>query len=126
MLLQHVSGRRYVRFKNVPVGVACCANLMSVAKNRFDNLFGEACARLDRGQYVREAFVEQEPLYIKLASALMFNAHKSIKTDLNALYADDVLYTMHWRKFMTKMIDYWRDTRLVVSFNLLHSITFTC
>jgi hypothetical protein len=88
----------------------------SIAKNRFDNIFGEACARLDRGQYIRETFVEKEPIYIKLASVLVFNAHKPIKTNLNTLYADDVLYTMHWQTFMTKMINYWRDIRLVVSF----------
>ena len=86
-----------------------------IGKNRFDNFYGEDCARLDRGQHVREPFVECKPCYFEIASMIIFHANKSITDDFNAMYGDDMLYLMHWSSFMRKMNESWRDSRLIVS-----------
>lgn len=83
-------------------------------------MYGEQCARLDRDQRVREKLSNCDSYLIRIASALLFGMNKPITTEIDGLYVDNMVYTMHWRSFMRKMIDSWRDCRLTV-----RAITFS-
>ena len=89
--------------------------LNCAVNNKFDNLCGEPCARLDRMQCIREPFVEHKPCYIKVASIILFNTDQDIVQSLNDVYMDDMVFTIYWRNFARKMETYWRDSRLTVS-----------
>ena len=85
----------------------------SISKHRFDNMYGEEFARLDRHTRRRDEIVDREPLYMKAASTLVFDYSKRITKKLDDLYVDETTYTMHWRKFIQDMYDTWRDLRFV-------------
>lgn len=85
----------------------------SICKHRFDNMYGEDYARLDRYSRRREELVEYDPFYMKVASTLVFGHNKGITKKLDDLYVDETTYTMHWRQFITGMYDSWRDSRLM-------------
>lgn len=82
------------------------------AKHRFDNLYGEDAARPDRGTRIREKLVHIDNPLTKIASWMVFGVNKRITTEMDSVYVDDMVYTMHWRKFMRKTTDSWRDSRL--------------
>lgn len=88
--------------------------IICVAKHRFDNLHGEQCARLDRDHRVREQLVEANTFLTRVASSLVFGFNKPISSEINGLYVDGIVYTMHWRDFMRRMNESWRDSRLMV------------
>ncbi|KIP11931.1 hypothetical protein PHLGIDRAFT_113994 [Phlebiopsis gigantea 11061_1 CR5-6] len=85
----------------------------TIAKHRYDNLYGETCARLDRGQRVREPLVNFNNIFLQIISAPVFGANKLIAKSMDSLYVDGMVYTMHWRGFMSKLLTSWRDSRLL-------------
>ena len=83
----------------------------SICKHRFDNLYGEEFARLDRHTRRRVELEVYDPLYMKVASTLVLGYNKAVTKKLDDIYVDDTTYTMHWRKFIGGMYDSWRDSR---------------
>lgn len=97
----------------------CCSFLVSglthcAAKHRFDTLYGEQCARLDRDQRVRGKLTHANSCPLRVASAVLFGMNKPITKEIDSLYVDNMVYTMHWHRFMRKMLGSWRDARLTV------------
>ena len=42
---------------------------------------------------------------------------------MDGLYVDGMVYTMHWRGFMSKLLSSWRDSRLQVSIHRINGAT---
>ena len=85
----------------------------SICKHRFDNMYGEEFARLDRGTRRRVELKDYSPFYMKVVSALVLGHNKAVAKKLDDIYVDDTAYTMHWRSFIGSMYDSWRDSRLM-------------
>ncbi|GJE86139.1 hypothetical protein PsYK624_022190 [Phanerochaete sordida] len=84
----------------------------SISKHRFDNMYGEEFARLDRRTRRREPNSEGEPCYMRLASTLLLDHNRAITAKIDDLYIDETTYTMHWRNFLETMNGSWRNHRL--------------
>jgi len=78
--------------------------------NRFTNHAGERSARLSRIQSLMEDPVIETPWSIKLAFFLSFNSPYEHLEELDTLWVDEISFSSHWRKFMTRKVTGWRET----------------
>lgn len=85
-----------------------------VAHHRAENFYGEAHARLERDHYVFGQPTIRRSWIMTAIFYLFFGIPARTNNALEALYVDDAVYGIHWQKFMSNMIDSWKDSRLMV------------
>jgi hypothetical protein len=92
--------------------------------NRFTNHAGERSARLSRTQTLLEDIVVHTPWSIKLAFLFCFNAPHEHLEELDTLWVDEISFSSHWRKFMTRKVTGWRETGIWVRARVFWFRTF--
>ncbi|OCH93307.1 hypothetical protein OBBRIDRAFT_790337 [Obba rivulosa] len=95
-----------------------------IARHRYDHFYGEECVRLCRDQSVYE-WPEVKPTSVmRLCSALLFNFPKAMRRELELLYVDKIVYTIHWRAFMHTTKDGWQKNAATCAGLLLTNAVF--
>lgn len=83
--------------------------------NRFTNHAGERSARLSRTQTLLEDPVICTPWTFKVAFWLSFDLPVEGVEELDTLWVDEISFSSHWRKFMSRKVSAWRETSTWVS-----------
>lgn len=91
----------------------------SIAHHRAENFYGEAHARLERDHYVFGQPTIRRSWIMTAIFCLFFGIPARTNNALEALYVDDAVYGIHWQKFMSNMIDSWKDSRLMAAFSMI-------
>jgi hypothetical protein len=81
----------------------------TIARHRFDTFFGEEHARLGREQRRLEYSAPQKTFITKALSTFVFHASDTINSELELLYVDNIVYTIHWRKFIASRLADWTE-----------------
>ncbi|KAJ3488256.1 hypothetical protein NLI96_g2973 [Meripilus lineatus] len=87
-------------------------------RHRFDHFYGQSCARLGRDQKRLEQSPEHRTCVMKAASWVLFNFPLVLKAEFDTLPTDNLLYVIHWRKFISSLRAQWQDS-LKISIGLL-------
>ncbi|KAJ7439704.1 hypothetical protein B0H11DRAFT_559619 [Mycena galericulata] len=88
------------------------ARLMSLfALERVNHLHGEHAARLDRRKSVYDVGPERR-YWMVLLSPLLFNAPNGHLRDLRAIFMDELVSQLSWKRLMEKVISEWQDMTL--------------
>ncbi|OCH96112.1 hypothetical protein OBBRIDRAFT_363125 [Obba rivulosa] len=80
-----------------------------IARHRYDHFYGEEHARLCRDQGILGKPAAQLTFGMRFCSALLFNFPNNFRVELELLYVDNLVYTIHWRTFVTELTKGWRD-----------------
>ncbi|KAJ7500743.1 hypothetical protein B0H11DRAFT_2225139 [Mycena galericulata] len=88
------------------------ARLMSLfALERVNHLHGEYAARLDRRKSVYGASPKRR-YWMVLLSPLLFNAPNRHLRDLRAIFMDELVSQLSWKRLMEKVLSEWQDMTL--------------
>lgn len=52
---------------------------------------------------------------MKVASLLLLNFPQALKTEFDALPTDNLIYAIHWKKFITTLKEQWKESLMMVS-----------
>jgi hypothetical protein len=83
--------------------------LSIISRHRYDTFFGEEHARMCREQRRLSYTPPKTDFLMKALSGFVFNASDSIATELEQLQIDEIVYTMHWRKFIGARMAGWQE-----------------
>ncbi|EMD34996.1 hypothetical protein CERSUDRAFT_107036 [Gelatoporia subvermispora B] len=84
-----------------------------ISRHRYDHFYGEQCARLCRDQHVFDWPDVKLPIAVRIYSAVLFNFPKTMAKRFEDLYIDQILYKIHWDRFMRSMKQNWHENVLV-------------
>lgn len=84
------------------------------AQYKFSHFHGEDYARLCRLQRRYELPAAQSSYLMRLCSIFLFGMHSKFKAQVEQLFVDRMVYSMHWRKFMQVQEDDWRECAYLV------------
>jgi len=81
----------------------------TVARHRFDHFYGHEYARITREQRRLELPERSSSIWIKFYSIILFHFPANLEAEFEALPTDNLVYAIHWRKFVTSLTNEWRD-----------------
>ncbi|KAF7340444.1 hypothetical protein MVEN_01964600 [Mycena venus] len=90
--------------------------MMLFAQERVNHFHGEHAARLDRLNSVYGRTPNRDSSWkITLLSPLLFNAPKEHFRNLRAIFTDDIISQLSWKRLMEKVLAEWQDMVLYAS-----------
>lgn len=89
--------------------------MIHIARHRYDNCYGEEHARLERDHYIFGQHTITPSIGITIVWTLLLGMPARINKELDALFVDDTVYGIHWRKYARVMTKSWKESRLAVS-----------
>ncbi|KAF7340445.1 hypothetical protein MVEN_01964700 [Mycena venus] len=90
--------------------------MMLFAQERVNHFHGEHAARLDRLNSVYGRTPNHDSSWIiSLLSPLLFNAPKEHFRNLRAIFTDDIISQLSWKRLMEKVLAEWQDMVLYAS-----------
>ncbi|KAI0076092.1 hypothetical protein K474DRAFT_1598760 [Panus rudis PR-1116 ss-1] len=99
-----------------PYSAVHCAELLKTigveASHRFQNYYGEEYARLGRDQRRLNKTSWDRTLPMQVCSILLFRFPEQLAGELDNLFVDNLVYSIHWETFATKMLREWQNQLL--------------
>ncbi|KZS96303.1 hypothetical protein SISNIDRAFT_450972 [Sistotremastrum niveocremeum HHB9708] len=91
--------------------------------NYFLNLHGEPLARLSRTQQLLPDPDIQNPWYIRVIFTMFFDTPAQYLQTLRDLWVDEITYSSPWRKFITDMLQEWKNLASWAAVLLITALT---
>lgn len=85
-----------------------------IGRHRFTQFYGEDYARLGRSQYRLEKPPVRSRALTVLSSALLFGRPNVIRTQMDRLFIDRLVYVIHWRKWIMSVQQSWTESAYLV------------
>jgi hypothetical protein len=84
----------------------------SIARHRFDTFYGEVYARISREQRRLGARNVRTGMLSSAINLALFRAPARIASELESIHVDSIVYTIHWRRFISARLADWRDSAM--------------
>lgn len=83
-----------------------------IARHRFDTYHGQQYARINRDQRRLGPRNTHRPFSLRILEVALFHAPQMLEQELELLHVDDLVYTIHWRKFISARMADWKQASL--------------
>jgi hypothetical protein len=84
----------------------------AIARHRFDTFYGEHHARISREQRRLGERAATKGFVSRVLDLALFRSPSRIADELETLHVDNIVYTIHWRRFITERLEDWRESFL--------------
>jgi hypothetical protein len=80
-----------------------------IARHHYDTFYAEQHARLSCEQRRLDYTAPRQTRTSKVLAAAVLNLGEPIRKEMDLLYADELVYTLRWRKFIASRLADWKE-----------------